>query len=144
MAASFVALEKLFTKLVMAAIPDGTPTRMYCEASYLCIEVEMQPEGDFNRQTVTIFMQEAAINTYSRHNDAQRLAADARLTRYIHNQFAAFVAGRDHAQHHDHYVTEWPITDRVLNGPDASSPRMISNNSAGYTLHDIPQPPLSA
>src|SRR5688572_3175924 len=100
MAASFAALQKLFTQLVMAAIPDGTPTRMYCEASYLCIEVEMQPEGDFNRHTVKIFMQEDAINTYSRHNEERRLAADARLTRYIHNQFAAFFVERDHAQHH--------------------------------------------
>jgi len=132
MTAPFAALQELFIELVMASIPDGTPTRLYCEASYLCIEIAMQPGGDFRRHTLAIFVQGEAINNYSRHNEAQRLAADARLTRFIHKQFAAFFAERDHAQHHDHYFTEWAITDTVLNGLDAPMPGMIVNNSSRY------------
>ena len=93
MANSIADLEKLFTELVMGATSDGTRSRRYWDHSYLCIDVEIRPEGNLCGHIIKIRMLDDAIDTYCRHNPAQRLAANARLTRYVYKHFGAFFGG---------------------------------------------------
>ena len=109
MAFSLAALEKLFNELVMGAIPEGTPTRTYWDGAHLCLDVELMADGEFSRHTIKIYMLADAIRVYSGSTEAQRLKAEASLTRYIYKQFGTFFADREESQHHDHHLTEWKI-----------------------------------
>ena len=116
MADSFVALEKLFTHIVMGAVPDGTSTRSYSDDGNLCIDIGLQPDGNFSRHTIRICILKEAVYTYARRHDTHRREAEARLTRYVVEQFRAFFAARNLRRHYAHHLTEWTVTEENLNG----------------------------
>jgi len=116
MAISLAALEKLFTELVMGAVPEGTPTRLHWDGAELCLDVGLLPDRDYNGHTIKICILAEAIRVYAGQTLAQKVKADARLARYICKQFGAYFADRDHSQDDDHRVTEWKIRTNTLGG----------------------------
>jgi len=114
MAISLAALEKLFTELVMGAIPEGTPTRTYWDGAHLCLDVELMPDGELSGHTIKLSMTADAIREYAGATEAQRLKAEANLTRYIYKRFGTFFADRAETQHDDHLLTEWKIMGNNL------------------------------
>jgi len=118
-AQSIADLEQLFNSLLLNAIdaiPHGASATMQWDDGDLCAHVDIKPIGPYSRHTIRICITEDAVDNYGSTNEVGRLEADARLAHYFAQQFLEFDAGSVSGKVREQPVTDWKITDTMLNG----------------------------